>query len=109
INKPAIKKYDTFKKTRLERIPISPRTKKDADKWAGFLFENSLNEYLSRDGYQSKFDEVKQNPAFYRFSDRLIFPKQQALAEKVRKENELLPREFWYLQAPLDLLPWGEK
>ena len=108
INKPAIKKYDTFKKTRLERIPISPRTKKDADKWASFLFENSINEYLSRDGYQSKFDEVKQNPAFYRFSDRLIFPKQQALAEKVRKENELLPREFWYLQAPLDLLPWGD-
>ena len=109
INKPKIEKYGTFKKTRLERIPISPRTKKDADKWAGFLFENSLNEYLSRDGYQSKFDEVKQNPAFYRFSDRLILPKQQALAEKVRKENELLPREFWYLQAPLDLLPWGEK
>ena len=109
INKPAIKKFDTFKKTRLERIPISPRTKKDADKWAGFLFENSLNEYLSRDGYQSKFDAVKQNPAFYRFSDQLILPKQQALSEKVRKENELLPREFWYLQAPLDLLPWSEK
>ena len=109
INKPKIEKYGTFKKTRLERIPISPRTKKDADKWAGFLFENSLNEYLSRDGYQLKFDEVKQNPAFYRFADRLILPKQQALAEKVRKENELLPREFWYLQAPLDLLPWGEK
>jgi hypothetical protein len=108
INKPAIKKYDTFKKTRLERIPISPRTKKDADKWASFLFENSINEYLSRDGYQSKFDEVKQNPAFYKFSDRLNLPEQQALAEKVRKENELLPREFWYLQAPLDLLPWGD-
>ena len=109
IDKPTIEKYGTFKKTRLERIPISPRTKKDADKWAGFLFENSINEYLSRDGYQSKFDEVKQNPAFYKFSDRLILPEQQTLAEKVRKENELLPREFWYLQAPLDLLPWGEK
>ena len=105
IDKPTIEGYGTFARTELKQIPISPRTRQDAGKWADFLFEHSINEYLSRDSYRSKFDETKQKPAFYKFSDELNLPEQQALARKVRKENNQLPREFWYLQAPLDLLP----
>jgi hypothetical protein len=104
VTKPALRKFGKFKDAVLKDVPIRAATLTDAENWAQWLLRRSVSTYLSKDRYDEKVREAVNK--FPDFSSRIKLPKQKDLAQQIRGQSEpgALPEEYWYLQAPLDLV-----
>lgn len=108
IKKPEIKKYGHFSDTVAENIPISPKSLDDAQKWFDWFLLNNVGDYLFPSDYDSYIYPFWLN--FPEFKDELEIPSQFGLIKKLnfhqkqKKIDGKHAREFWYLNAPLDLV-----
>ena len=84
-------------------VSVSPRTKKDAEKWAEYAMLSKINDYLTDKEYivlsamvENKFKEFD-----------LKMPERDELLQKVdehfHNSKEEAMRKRWYLRAPVDL------
>ncbi|KHD11820.1 hypothetical protein PN36_28615 [Candidatus Thiomargarita nelsonii] len=92
ISKPCLTDLDIFDDTTINNIPIAPATQQDANHWAHWLLERDTNRYVLKGDF-----ETMQNKVTEFFPDyEITFPEQSEFAQQLR------PRAYWYLQAPLD-------
>lgn len=93
--KPELIGLNQFEPCTVENIEIAPATQQDADNWAIWLLEQSVNRYLTQGEFSKMQDEVRA-----KFPDfDVSLPSQKVLAQNLRESNR---NAFWYLQAPLD-------
>ena len=108
IKKPEIKKYGYFLDTIAENIPISPKSLEDAQQWFDWFLLNNVGDYLFPSDYDSFIYPFWTN--FPEFKDELKIPSQSELIKKLNFHQKQMKidgkhaREFWYLNAPLDLV-----
>ena len=103
LSDPQVSGLGHFDNTVVRDVPIAPRTKQDATRWAEWLLLRSVNTYQNKNRYAKLVEEVRSKFPDYR---DIVLPSQARLAEDMRRRNRLeagLPEEYWYLQAPLDL------
>jgi len=92
ISKPYLTDLDRFDDTTINNVPIAPATQQDANHWAYWLLERDTNQYVLKGDF-----ETMQNKVTEFFPDyKITFPEQRHFAQQLR------PRAYWYLQAPLD-------
>ncbi len=92
ISKPYLTDLDRFDDTTINNVPIAPATQQDANHWAHWLLERDTNRYVLKGDF-----ETMQNKVTEFFPDyEITFPEQRHFAQQLR------PRAYWYLQAPLD-------
>lgn len=103
LQRPTIPHLGDFNPTFVEEVPIKPRYLKDAESWATHLLFKSITTYLNNFDYQQIVKSCKSKFPDY---PNLQLPTIDQLLEAFkssRKSDGRLPREYWYLQAPLDL------
>ncbi len=104
--KPQIQNYGSFDETFVENIPIVPIDLSQAQKWFDWLCLNiEPKTYCDKKRYEQFIISIKNN--FIDFSDLLIVPEQRRLAELIKardlKETGKLTKNYWRIQAPIDL------
>lgn len=103
LTKPKLQFYGTFENTSVKKVPIIPKSRGDAAQWAKWLLKRSIQTYMDKKQYQSQIESCKSH--FLGFED-IELPSLEELVLEFREEkfpDGRLPREYWYLQAPLDL------
>lgn len=103
LTKPNLQSYGTFENTSVKNVPIIPKSRGDAAQWAKWLLKRSIHTYMDRKQYQDQIESCKSQ--FLDFED-IELPSLEELVLEFREEkfpDGRLPREYWYLQAPLDL------
>ncbi len=107
LGEPHITGLGSFDDAIVQGVPIEPRTQSDANSWAKWLLLRSIDNYVTRPRYPELVER-----ATARFEDyfRVKLPLQGQLAKELgdQKKNALLPEQYWYLQAPLDLVETQE-
>ncbi len=107
LREPHITGLGSFDDAIVQGVPIEPRTQSDANSWAKWLLLRSIDTYVTRPRYPELVER-----ATARFEDyfRVKLPSQSQLAKELgdQKKNALLPEQYWYLQAPLDLVETQE-
>jgi len=83
-------------------VNIQPKEYDDAKRWYLYLLKDKINDYLSPNQYSDICEKIKLNFESYEIKEDDI-PKQKELAQKFKESDR--SREFWYLQAPIDLVP----
>jgi len=83
-------------------VNIQPKRYEDAKKWYLSLLKDKINKYLPAEQYTKVCEEIKSKFESHEIKDEDI-PDQEELAQKFKKSDQT--REFWYLQAPIDLVP----
>ncbi len=100
--KPELPGYGAFEDVEIPNVPIAPRGRKNAQRWAEWLLRERIDAYLDDSGYARLVAAVKQE--FPDFTVKL--PGREVLAQRLREEiteSGVLPEHYWYIQAPLDL------
>lgn len=100
---PKLDKWGAFENTSVDEVPVIPLTSEDATQWAEWLLIKSIDTYLTQDQYQ-----IRANQCESKFPDfpNLRCPSSRELTLRLwnAKDHEgRLPRQYWYLQASLDL------
>jgi hypothetical protein len=100
---PILRDYGMFNNTSVDDVPIIPRTSSDATSWARWLLKRSVDTYMDDGRYQRLVATCKS-----RFPDfpGIKLPPAEELAHELRTEmtgDGMLPKTYWYVQAPLDL------
>ncbi len=103
IESPSMGGLGEFNNTIIHDVPIVPATGKDAQEWADWLLTRSITRYSGRKAYRELITNI--GIRFPNFEVKL--PSLEKVAEQERKvsvESQGRPsREYWYLQAPMDL------
>jgi hypothetical protein len=102
---PSIKGYGKFENVDLKDIPIFPITKEDAISWGNWLLERKINEYMDEETYNKTKEMISEgfSPRF-QVSDLLVNFKTMLQLFKNKKQIEgQFSKNYWYLQAPIDL------
>jgi hypothetical protein len=102
-NSLTIEEMGTFNEILVKKIPIIPKTERDAQNWAIWLLKNAINDYLKSQEYENLVQTIlKKFPGY-----NLKLPSQLELARMIRgddnSENKL-PPAYWYLKAPIDVV-----
>ena len=105
IQKPTLDLIGSFDDTIVQEVPIAPKTLHDAEQWSRFLLSHRINAYLHPDEYERITQEILLHEEFGYFAASLSFPAQEALSAEFAGTGDTKPKEYWYLQAPLDLRP----
>ncbi|NLJ09891.1 MAG: hypothetical protein GX438_06080 [Treponema sp.] len=92
---PEIADLGKFNTAIVTDIPIVPATQDDADAWAKWLLERSINCFAVKGKFEEWQDKVQQMFPYFNIN----FPEQDDFANMLMKNNR---QAFWYLQAPLD-------
>lgn len=105
---PNLPNYGTFDKTVVNKVPIGPKTKDDAQKWAEWLLIKKINDYLFKEDYRQLTEHIiLKFPEF-----EVELPSQQQMAQILRetfmKSKQRKSSTYWYVHAPLDLNPGGK-
>lgn len=103
VDKPSLQSIGEFDTTKLERVPICPKTLADAKKWAEFLTMEEVTSFVGQQEFEDIATETTQR--FPEFKGRLEpLPIETALGVVLQKQKhgDIDPR-FWFLQAPRDL------
>jgi hypothetical protein len=99
---PEIPRYGAFENTSVDDVPIIPRRQIDANRWANWLLNNSIDSYMVGKRYERALESCKS-----KFPDYDIqLPSIEKLVSEIndrRTSDGRLPKEYWYLKAPLDL------
>jgi hypothetical protein len=96
----AIEGMGEFNDIIVKNVPIIPRTKTDAQKWAIWLLKNEINDYTKNHEYEGIVQKIQKKFPGY----EMQLPTQIELARMIREETgEKLPPSYWYLKAPLDV------
>lgn len=102
VSSPTIEKFGTFDTTKIEHLPIFPRTKSDAIEWAHWLIVEKIQYFLTEDGYQDLVSEVLGH--FSSEYDETDLKKKLPDFEKIKQEltdrREEFPIKYWYVTAP---------
>lgn len=102
ISSPTIEKFGTFDTTKIEHLPIFPRTKSDAIEWAHWLIVEEIQYFLTEDGYQDLVSDVLGH--FSSEYDETDLKKKLPDFEKIKQEltdrREEFPIKYWYVTAP---------
>ena len=103
LSHPALARLGEFDDASVDDVPIIPQRKTDANQWAAWLLEQSINGYTD----DRQFQELVKNCEL-RFPDfkNLELPSLEELALKLGKQKDAegrWPRRYWFLQAPRDL------
>ncbi len=103
VEKSVVGRYGAFDATEIHDVPLGPRTRADAQRWASWTLDQSISTYLSRGDYDHLVRRVVG--LFPEFPVSL--PKREELASALRRgveeRGERLPRAYWFLLAPIDL------
>ena len=103
LNQPTLPNYGAFENTTVDDVPIIPGSQIDAAQWAKWLLKRSIQTYLNDKQYQKLVDSCKSKFIDFYYVE---LPSLDELVVELREErcpDGRLSREYWYLQAPLDL------
>jgi hypothetical protein len=107
LESPTLPNLGTFEDTMVEDVPIKPVGLTDAEKWATYILRKSIDTYLDQSQYQNLTKSIRSKFLDY---PHLEIPSIKELKDEILKEKKpdgRLPREYWYLQAPIDLNEGG--
>ena len=101
--RPSLSGFGEFDDASVDGVPIFPRTAEDATKWARWILKRSVADYVDSEQYERLQEACKS-----RFPDfpSVRLPPAEELAQELAAERAAdgtLPKEYWHLQAPLDL------
>jgi len=102
LREPRVTGLGSFDDMVVQGVPIVPRTEYDADSWARWLLLRSIDTYVAGPRYTELMARaIARFPGYH----GMKLPSQSQLARELdeQKKNALLPEQYWYLQAPLDL------
>lgn len=107
LREPRVTGLGNFDDTIVQDVPIEPRTQSDANSWAKWLLLRSIDSYIMSPRYP---ELVERAAARFGNHFRVKLPLQSQLATELAnlKKNDFLPEQYWYLQAPLDLVEHDE-
>lgn len=102
---PQILDLGKFEDLIVRNIPIRPPNELEANKWANWILEHEIKNYIDEDSYEELCINISSK---HQFSDfQITFPSQRDLAEKFISRNVegevKFSEKFWYLQTPIDL------
>ncbi len=102
--KTSIPDFGEFSIVPFEKFKIKPKTQEDANAWANWLLENQIKEYVFPNSYKRYCSEIKK--LFLDFD--ITFQSRIELVEKFKKQmqKEELSPDFWFVEAPEDLVPF---
>ncbi len=103
---PNIIDFGVFDSTSVE-VDIKPKTEVDANKWANWLLKHDINDFL----FDAVFIErIQQNSMLFP-GFTIKFLSHEILAKEMEEDLDLenIPNAFWFVKAPLDLIPIAEK
>jgi len=107
IRSPRLPNLGVFEDTVIQDVPIKPESLADAGKWAKSLLKKSVDNYMDQTRYEKLTDSIKAKFPDYQY---LTLPTVNDLVQEFEKEGKhygRLTREYWYLQAPMDLTERG--
>lgn len=103
---PNVNNFGAFDSLSIE-VEIKPKTEADANVWANWLLRYDISDFL----FDTTFVERKKQISLL-FPDFTIdFLSHEALVEEMKDNLDLenIPNEYWFVQAPIDLIPIAEK
>lgn len=104
---PEILDLGKFDDLNVNNVPVKPINKEEANKWALWLLEEKINDYLDIEEYKKLCLEIKSMKEFENFDINL--PSQEDIAENFLYINEKGETEYlnkyWFIKTPMDLDP----
>jgi len=105
--KPKILDLGQFNDIKVKNIPIIPMDSLEANKWAIWILEQQISDYLDNRDYLELCSSIKNMKPFNNF--KISFPTQLEMTERfVEKDSNgdiKFLEKFWYLKSPLELEP----
>lgn len=102
---PTILELEKFDDVTVKNIPVKPVNEKEANKWANWILEQEIKDYIDEDSYLELCNNIAMKPQLLDFE--ISFISQRELAKKFikRESNGQLKflEKYWFLQTPLDL------
>jgi hypothetical protein len=100
---PVIQQFGPFENLKVSNILIEPISAEEADEWANWLLRKKISTYLFTDQFNLLKNEIQNDFLDFdiNFDDRNKIARE---FERFLKEPEI-PDEFWFINAPLDILP----
>jgi len=102
---PSILDLGVFDDVTVKNIPIKPVNEKEAIRWANWILEQEIKDYLGEDSFLELCNNIAEKSQFSDFE--ISFISQRVLAQKFikRETNGQLKflEKFWFLQTPIDL------
>lgn len=100
---PTFREFGSFDDAVAYEVPVTPRTHQDATQWARWLLLRSIDAYVTSRHYEELVSKAASRFPEY---PELRLPTRDQLAEELKtniRDRSILPEQYWYLQAPLDL------
>jgi len=103
---PSIPEFGVFNSMSFD-VDIKPKTEFDANKWANWLLKYDINDFM----FDTAFNERRQQISIVFPDFNIEFLSHNSLAKEMKDsiDYENIPNEFWFVQAPLDIIPIVEK
>jgi len=103
---PNINNFGSFDSLSIE-VEIKPKTEADANEWANWLLCHDINDFL----FDTAFVERKKQISMLFPDFNVDFLSHKALVEEMKGNLDLdnISNEYWFVQAPIDLIPIAEK
>lgn len=101
---PETKLFEKFDDATVSRVPVRPATARDANEWARWIQEETVNGYQSVGVFAANARQIASRFPGFEVSLRT----RDELAERLRESmsggaDSRLPRAYWFVQAPIDL------
>ena len=104
---PEILDLGIFNDLTVNNIPIIPINNEEANKWAIWILEQKINDYLGTEDYSELCSKIIKMKAFEKYE--ISLPTQEEMAKRFtigsRGEDIEFMEKFWYLKSPLELEP----
>lgn len=96
LKEPTLENLGSFRSTNVEKVPITPQTDQDAQKWVEFLVWNDITDYITEEKYNTIWQKHIQQ-----FTGYIInrISKEDLLKSRL-KDGSNKPNQFWYIQIP---------
>ena len=102
---PIILELGKFDDVIVKNISVKPVNENEANKWANWILEQEIKDYIDEDFYLKLCNNIAAKPQFSDFEISFISQKELAKKYIIREANGQLKflEKFWFLQTPLDL------
>jgi len=103
LTSPMLEHLGTFSDTVVLDVPIAPISPEEANLWANFLLHQRIQQYMNPQEYNQLSDEIVSRDEFGYFQDSVSLPGQHQMSQSFFGKDSSKSKQYWYLQAPLDL------